>query len=118
MCSGDVFYGAVALAECAMGDGDNMIGAVVEGLESDIRADALLFGETQSRVILSCGKRDVKKIEKIARKNKTPFKVIGTCAGKRLRISCRGRRLIDLSLKDMHKAWSTALEEKISAVYK
>ncbi|MBN1871505.1 MAG: phosphoribosylformylglycinamidine synthase subunit PurL [Candidatus Omnitrophica bacterium] len=102
---------AVALAECSIG---NMVGAVVDKLESDIRSDALLFGETQSRVLISCPKRDVKRIKKIAKKNRTPFRVIGTCSGKRLRIYGRGRILIDLSLKDMRKVWSCSLENKLS----
>jgi phosphoribosylformylglycinamidine synthase len=77
---------AVALAECCISNKDKMLGANINNLNYKMRPDALLFGESQSRVILSCSKDAVEKIRKIALKFKAPFCVIGKTGGRVLRI--------------------------------
>jgi phosphoribosylformylglycinamidine synthase len=57
---------AVALAECCISNKDKMIGANINKLNYGMRLDALLFGESQSRIILSCNQDSVEKIRKIA----------------------------------------------------
>ena len=86
---------AVALAECCISNKDKMIGANINNLNYDMRLDALLFGESQSRIILSCSKDSVEKIRKIALEFKAPFCVIGKTGGRVLRI-LNGIRKVDL----------------------
>ncbi|MCM8786548.1 MAG: phosphoribosylformylglycinamidine synthase subunit PurL [Candidatus Omnitrophica bacterium] len=104
---------AVALAECCIFDKENMIGAIIYGLDFNIREDALLFGETQSRIIISCPKNSVEHIRKIAQKNNAPFKVIGKTGGKNLIIYKKNKVLLDVSLEKLHNRWYNSLEEKI-----
>jgi len=80
---------AVALAECCVTSifhGKEPKGAYIE-LQSDIRIDALLFGETQSRVIITVDKNNLNNIKRIASKYKVPLNEIGEVGGKRLIIN-------------------------------
>ena len=65
---------AIALAECCI-SGDNIVGAFIN-LDSDIRKDSLLFGESQSRVIISSDEISAKKIEALAQKHNVEFSII------------------------------------------
>jgi phosphoribosylformylglycinamidine synthase II len=53
---------AVALAECCMTNGEAMVGANIDLGTLGTRLDAALFGETQSRVIVSCVPENVERI--------------------------------------------------------
>jgi phosphoribosylformylglycinamidine synthase len=90
-----------------------MIGANINKLNYDMRADALLFGESQSRIILSCSENSAEKIRKIALKFKVPFCIIGQTGGRVLRIVKAPEELIYLPLEKLFDEWSGSLEKKI-----
>jgi len=102
---------AVAIAECCM-SGEKKTGAKVE-LEGHIRADALLFGESQSRVTISCDKDKVAEIKAIAEKHNTPFAVIGETGGDALVISIDTVKKIDVALSRLYGTWNNAIEEAL-----
>jgi len=97
---------AVALAECCISGPKKKLAAKINLVSGKIRKDALLFGESQSRIILSAKPKSVKKLLQIARKNKAPISVIGEVKGNRLEIN----GLISLSVTELARAWSGALE--------
>jgi phosphoribosylformylglycinamidine synthase II len=66
---------AVALAESAFGEAP--FGIDVE-LDDALPANALLFGEAQGRVVVSCAEGDVDGVLEVARENGVPAKRIGT----------------------------------------
>ena len=98
---------AVALAESCISNPAKKLGAVINLAASKIRMDALLFGESQSRIILSANQKNVKKILQIAKKNKTPVSVIGEVTGNKLSIN----RAIKISISQLYKAWRSAIED-------
>jgi len=104
---------AVALAECCISNKDQMIGANIDKLNYDIRPDALLFGESQSRIILSCSQDSVGRLRKIALEFKAPFYVIGQTCRRFLRILNGTEELIYLSLEDLNEAWRDSLQKNI-----
>jgi len=104
---------AVALAECCVLDQRNMMGADINNLNYDIRPDALLFGETQSRIILSCKESCVEKVRKIALRFKAPFQVIGKTGGRFLRILNQKEELIYLPLEEISAEWSDSLNKEM-----
>jgi phosphoribosylformylglycinamidine synthase len=104
---------AVTLAECCISNKDKMIGVNINNLNYDMRPDALLFGESQSRIILSCSKDSVEKIRKIAIEFKAPFCVIGKTGDKVLRILKAKEKLIYLPLGNLYEEWSGSLKKKI-----
>ncbi|MFC1709083.1 phosphoribosylformylglycinamidine synthase subunit PurL [Candidatus Omnitrophota bacterium] len=98
---------AVTLAEsCITG---KKLGAQFNLEAGSIRKDALLFAETQSRVILSAKQDNAEKILQLAKENKVPASVIGKVAGNKLVID----GLIDISVNDLNEAWSKAIEKAL-----
>lgn len=94
---------AVALAEsCLLGD----LGFVSNDLEIEGRLDAVLFGEAQSRIIVSVAHKNVWKLEKLAAQWQIGVKELGKVGGRRLIL----RGYIDLSLKQLGEAWWGGLE--------
>ena len=68
---------ACALAECALGDGQTPHGVDVT-LDDELPPAALLFGEAQGRVVISCDAKRAEKVEQLARDHGVPSRVIGT----------------------------------------
>ena len=104
---------AVALAECCISNSGKERGAIIE-LEAfpeilPLRMDALLFGETQSRILISCHPRNFAQIEKVARRNKVPCLRLGVVAGDRLTMRRIKKRVLDLSLKKLGEKWRKGL---------
>ncbi len=95
---------AVALGECCISDRDNQIGAEIS-LSDDMRADALLFGETQSRVIISVASDRTDEVDRWFAGSNIPFAKIGSVGGSRLKIN----DLVNLPLEKMHEAFFEAM---------
>jgi len=89
---------AVALAECCLG---GKIGAEIELESNQIRNDALLFGETQSRIIVSLNEKKLSSLQEIAHKYEVPLQVLGRVKGDFLKIN----NLINIEVEKLRKAW-------------
>jgi phosphoribosylformylglycinamidine synthase len=96
---------AVALAESCISNVNKKLGAEVNLSDKNIRKDALLFGESQSRIILSVKPKNLNKVLKIAKNKKTPVAVIGKVGGSRLVIN----KWVNLSLGKIDKIWRSAI---------
>jgi phosphoribosylformylglycinamidine synthase len=110
---------AVAVAECAMWGG---LGASLRLGVSGSPAIAL-FGESPSRLVLSCRPRHAPALELLARQFGLAAETIGTVGGERLRIELtgqgatgaaegRGSRVadaLDFALADLRHAWDHGL---------
>jgi phosphoribosylformylglycinamidine synthase len=102
---------AVALAEsCITGPEDGNLGAEIE-MDQWVRPDAWLFGESQSRILLSLRRRQLGRLRELAAEADVPLAVLGEVRGRRLRIG----HLVDLSVTDMRDAWANALARRMSA---
>jgi len=97
---------AVTLAESCISNLDYQIGATIQ-LDDSVRPDALLFGETQSRVIISCIPEDVLKIEELFKEHNVPCYRIGTVGGNSLKIN----DLVDQSVSAMSDSFFKAMSE-------
>jgi phosphoribosylformylglycinamidine synthase len=109
---------AVGLAECCLSSGDGRLGAEVvldplihtNGGEP-IRMDALLFGESQSRILLTVAGDRIDEVEGLAAKRSVPFQVLGKVGGDRLTIRSgqEQKPLVDLPLDRISEAWRGAI---------
>ena len=98
---------AVALAECCVTAPEHRRGATLE-IPGEIRPDALLFGESASRIVLSVPPDQVERLRAFAREHGVPCAVLGAVGGDHLAL--RGRRFnLLLSVDAMYWAWSTGL---------
>jgi len=106
---------AVALAECCMsgvGSGAEALGAEIF-LDDAIRPDALLFGETQSRAVLSADPAKGEALAKLAKKWGVPLKRIGKVGVGSLRIRADGaaeKADLEASVRDMRAAWTKTFD--------
>jgi phosphoribosylformylglycinamidine synthase len=98
---------AVALAECCFHP-DAPVGAEIK-LPAGSRMDALLFGETQSRILVSLPKAGLGKLEAICRERDVPFQVLGSVGGNRLKIAVGSEVAIHAAVSELRRPWSEAL---------
>jgi phosphoribosylformylglycinamidine synthase subunit PurL len=110
---------AVALAECCVSGPSTPQGAMVKLGLGSLRRDALLFGESQSRVILSVKPNVVDSLLSRATAAGIPAAHIGTVGGNRLIVEVERGRLadgcrIDLPIREVSDRWAHALEELLS----
>ena len=75
---------------------DEPLGAEIE-MEAAIRPDAWLFGESQSRIVLSVRRKHVDRLRDLARAAEVPLTVLGEVRGRRLRIGS----LIDVDVAEL-----------------
>ena len=90
------------------------MGAVVELRLDSLRRDALLFGESQSRIVLSVKQEEADKVLDAAMTAGVPASRIGTVGGTRLAIRVDGDQraagcTIDLDVATVHERWALAI---------
>ena len=90
----------VALAECCISNREQQIGAVIT-LNDKMRTDALLFGETQSRVVITCAAGDADALADFFGILNCPCTKIGTVGGGNLKIN----DIVDLPLQKLDHAF-------------
>jgi len=106
---------AVALAESAIGDGERPF-AVDVRLEDELPDAALLFGEAQGRVIVSCAAEDVDRVAGIASAHGVEVVRIGAVGdpGGRFRIRSRGG-IVDADVGELSKIYFDAIPRRMDA---
>jgi phosphoribosylformylglycinamidine synthase len=97
---------AVALAECSFGGSRH--GARVT-LEGGMRTDALLFGESQSRMLVSVRRKALSQVRDLARREDVPCTVLGEVRGHALVIE----GLVELQIESVRERWRRALERRV-----
>lgn len=97
---------AVAIAEsCFTPNGP--VGVKINPFYGRIREDAFLFGESQSRVIVSLDRKNIRILENIASKFGVPMEVIGKVGGNSLNIA----DLINIQISKAYEAWAFGFED-------
>ena len=108
----------VALAECCMSGPDRSRGAVVRLTPGRQRKDSMLFGESQSRIIVSAKPAQRQAILEQAQRMGVPAVVIGAVGGASLVIYLGDEqsttKTIDLSVATIADRWGCSLERRLS----
>jgi phosphoribosylformylglycinamidine synthase len=105
---------AVALAECCFSTlGRDAVGASVQLAGGGLSSEALLFGETPSRVVVSFDESQRTRMERIAAQAGAPFHVIGRAGGTRLRINADGSERVSQELPELETLWRNALGKRL-----
>jgi len=108
---------AVALAECCLSAQDRKLGAVVKLTLGRLRRDAVLFGESQSRVLLSAKRENRQAVLDQARRLGVPAEVIGAVGGNQLVIYLGDEhsttKAVDVPLSTLHDRWADSLERML-----
>jgi phosphoribosylformylglycinamidine synthase len=98
----------VALAECCIGGPEKNLGARIETREM-IRGDALLFSESQSRIIVSVEEKNLARLQALAAEHNAPLAVIGSVGGNRLSV----QPLLQIPLDELRSIWANGLTAKL-----
>jgi phosphoribosylformylglycinamidine synthase subunit PurL len=99
---------AVALAECCVSGPEKPLGARIQ-LAEMMRADALLFGESPSRIIVSVREKDLPRLRQIAAKEGAPIQALGEVGGPRLAL----QPLAQLPVEEIRSIWANGLERRL-----
>jgi phosphoribosylformylglycinamidine synthase len=99
---------AVTLAECCIGGPERPLGARIEAHEM-IRADALLFSESQSRIVVSLAEKDLPQLEEVAAQHNVPMRAIGSVGGTRLIV----QPLLQLPVEELRSIWANGFTSRL-----
>lgn len=100
---------AVALAECCVMSRERPHGAEVD-LPAFSRADFALFGESQSRIIISLREGKLAELQGVAARNGVPMTVLGRVGGRRLIVG----NLIDVAVSDLMLPYYESIKDKMA----
>ena len=110
---------AVCLAECAFSElvarnTPRFLGATVDlSTVTDVRQDALLFGETQNRVVITTSAPEAGRVVKQAQTLGVPAMVIGKVGGSELKIKTSSGEFRG-DLKKLHMGWWNSISLAMS----
>ena len=105
---------AVALAEsCFSSLGREAVGAEITLSSDGLAKEAVLFGESPSRIIISFAAGDLDKVK--AAVGECPFEVIGKVAGANLKISVDDGVAIDAAVSELEGIWKNSLAGELES---
>ena len=96
----------MAIAECCF---DKSLGASIN-LKDNIREDALLFGESQCRYVVSIKKEDRQGFMNQLQQSQVEFQELGMVGGDKLTINIQDRKILEEKIEDLKLSWQEALE--------
>ncbi len=104
----------VALAESLFGPLGETMGAAVS-LETRRRAEAVLFSESQSRILVSVAPPDAGELERLAEDAGVPLSRLGVTGGEALEVRVNGERAIARPVDSLQEAWWSAIERGLQS---
>ncbi len=103
---------AVALAESCILEKGRERGASVELKDQNVSRSALLFGESQSRVVISVTQKNLKAAQHLIQSHAFPYEVIGKVTNKQ---DLEIKKLICVPLEVLTNAWRNAIGRRMTA---
>ena len=104
---------AICTAECVFLSPDK-IGCSLS-LSESMRTDALLFGESQSRILVTVDKTDLETLLTLAQKFGVPANILGKTGGDRLIFFHKNKKVIDTVIKDAFDIWEQSIPDFFEA---
>jgi len=101
---------AVTLAESAL---SKSIGATVDLTSQGLPPEFVLFGEDASRVVISCDRSHLPRIQQVAVKYGLSAEPIGETVQDKVEIGLDGRALITATISELRDAYESALENSL-----
>jgi phosphoribosylformylglycinamidine synthase len=99
---------AVAISECCFSSlGRKAIGAEIELALGGLPHEALLFGESPSRIVISFGSEKLEEVKRLA--SACPFEIVGRATGNDLKITVDGSVEVSSPVSELEASWANAL---------
>jgi len=106
----------IALAESCLLHPQGIVGAHIV-LDSPLRKDTLLFGESQSRMICSLKKENLQRFQDIAQQWGVPLSILGEVREEELVITtAHGEIVIHLPIEALITVWRDAIERHLTEI--
>jgi phosphoribosylformylglycinamidine synthase len=103
---------AVAIAEsCFSSLGRDGIGANIDLAAQGLSTEALLFGESPSRIVISFAPENLERVKAIA--GDCPFTLLGTIADDVITIAVNGESVITASVAELEGVWESSLARSL-----
>jgi phosphoribosylformylglycinamidine synthase len=99
----------VALSECCFASLNSAASGAQVDLDGAPTVTSLLFSESPSRIIVSCAQGSVEALKEIASRRHCPFTILGETRGARLRVTVRGKCVVDLGIEELESVWRSSL---------
>lgn len=104
---------AVAIAECCFSSlGRDAIGADIKLDSNGLTPEALLFGESPTRIVISFGPENLESIKEIV--GGCPFAVVGRVGGVQLSIGINDEHAVEAAVAKLEEIWWNSLERRIT----
>jgi phosphoribosylformylglycinamidine synthase len=101
---------AVCAAECAFHSPDRLGCEIdLDGVNAGTRLDAQLFGESQSRILVTATRENAILIVGMAAERGVPAAVVGKVGGGAIRFKRRGETLVDVPVAEARELWMNAI---------
>jgi len=100
---------AVAVAECCLIDWDHPIGVDISIPRPEMRPEWFLFGESQSRILVSVKPEFQSSVEEFFRQEQIPLSLLGQVGGSNLRIN----DWIDIPVSQLSEIYYQTIEKKM-----
>jgi phosphoribosylformylglycinamidine synthase II len=104
---------AVALAECCFNP-EKLFGVEIDLKAGDTPATAVLFNESQSRIVLSVGPENLQKTMSMLQDRQIPFQQLGRVGGDQLRIRV-GNDEFSWPVSDLYDDWWNAIRRAVES---
>lgn len=101
-----------AVAESCFGAYPSMFGCEL-AWDAVGRPDAFLFGESQTRYLLSCKQESISRLKSICEHHKVPCYLLGKTGGRQLHFQINGRDLLQLSVDELYRIWYNSIENAL-----
>ena len=98
---------AVALAESAV---QGNLGATLDWMD-DVSPAAALFGESQSRAVISVSPDKREATEALLKKHQLPYVCLGRTGGTNFSVRYNGEPVVECSLGELSHLWNDSIEE-------
>jgi phosphoribosylformylglycinamidine synthase II len=104
---------AVALAECCFNP-EKLFGAEIDLKGGDTPATAVLFNESQSRIVISVAPENLQKTMSVLQERQIPFQELGRVSGNQLRIRVDSEEF-SWPIADLHDGWWNAVRRAVES---
>ena len=103
---------AVAIAEsCFSSLGRDAVGAEINLVNTELSAEALLFGETPSRIVISFSQENLERVK--AAVGDCPFELLGYVGSDKFNITVNSESKISAPVSELETAWKTSLANQL-----
>ena len=82
--------------------------------EGDFRPDVYLFGESQTRYLLSCRPESWTRLQEVLNFHGVPYSHLGKTGGRMIHFDFNGRKLIRLPIEEIHSIWYNSISNQLA----